>query len=96
MKKLVLWEMNNALLPTDPAERMKLISTMLGEVKKDVDSGKIDYGVSPSAMRGYVVSEQDEKEIYSKAMFFSPYATFEVITTLSIDEAIDAVKGMQK
>ena len=96
MKKLVLWEINNSLLPTDPGERIKLISTMLGEVKKDVDSGRIEWGASSSVMRGYVVSEQDEKEIYSKAMMFSPYATFEVITTLSVDEAIDAIKGMAK
>ena len=94
MKKLVLWEMNNALLPTDPAERMKLISTMLGEVKKDVDSGEIEWGSSPSAMRGYVVSEQDEKVIYSRAIMFSPYATFEVIPIISVDEAINAVKGI--
>ncbi len=96
MKKLILWEIDYTLLPTDPGERMKLISTMLEMVKKDVDSAEIEWGTSPSGMRGFVVSEQDEKEVYSKAMMFSPYATCEVIPIISVDEAIDAVKGMQQ
>ena len=96
MKKLVLWEINNNLMPTDPGERMKLISTMLEMVKKDVDNGEIDWGSSPSAMRGYVVSEQDESVIYSKSIMFSPYATFEIIPIISVDQAINAVKGIQQ
>ena len=95
MKKLTLWEINSSLMPTDPGERMKLIRTMLEMVKKDVDSGEIEWGASPSGKRGYVVSEQDEKEIYAKAMIFSPYATFEVLPIISVDEAIEAVKGIQ-
>jgi len=96
MKKLILWEMNSTLMPTDPGERIKLVNTMLEMVKKDVDSGEIEWGGSPSAKRGYVVSEQDEKVIYSRAMMFSPYATFEVIPIISVDEAIDAVKQIKQ
>ena len=96
MKNLVLWEINSTLLPTDPGERMKLINTMLEMVKKDVNSGRIEWGASPSGNRGYVVSEQDEKEIYARAMMYSPYATFEVVPMLSVDEAIGAIKGMQQ
>ena len=96
MKKLVLWEMNNTLLPTDPGERMKLINTILELEKKDVDSGEIEWGASISDKRGYVISEQDEKVIYAKAMMFSPYATFEVMPIISVEEAIKAVKGIQQ
>lgn len=95
MRNLVLWEIDSALMPTDPGERMKLIGTMLEMVKKDVDSGEIEWGTSTSGMRGYAVSQQDEKVVYAKAMTFCPYAKFEVIPIISVDEAIDAVKGMQ-
>ena len=96
MKNLILWEINSTLIPTDPKERMKLMMTMLEMVKKDVDSGDIEWGASPSGNRGYVVSEQDEKEIYARAMMFSPYAKFEVVPMLSVGEAIDALKKIQQ
>ena len=97
MTTLILWEMNETLLPTDPEERVKLTMSFLEIVKKDVDSGELKmYGVSPAVVRGFVVSEQDPKVIYSKAMMFCPYAKFEVIPILSVDEAIDELKGMQQ
>ena len=42
-----------------------------------------------------VISEQDKKVIYAKAMMFSPYATFEVMPIISVEEAIEAVKKVQ-
>jgi len=93
---LILSEMDYSALPTDPAERGKLMASFMEIVKKDLDSGAlIMYGQSPGGYRGFVLSKQDPKEIYAKTSMFIPHVKFEVLPMLSIDETMDVMKEMQ-
>ena len=94
---LILYEMNSSVVPTDPEERGKLMTTLVELIKSDLDSGAlIMSGVSPEGSRGFLVSKQDAKEIYGRSGMVGPYAKFEVLPMLTIDEVMDVMKSMQK
>ena len=96
MMYLILWEANSALMPTNPQERMKLIVSHTEMTKKDLESGDVKmWGVSPGGGRGFSITEGDAKEIMTGTMKYAPYYNFEIKPMLSIDEVMDAMKGMQ-
>jgi hypothetical protein len=97
MMTLLLWETNDSLMPSDKEERGKLIMTMLEKVKKDLESGGIkSWGVSAGGGSGFSISEMDSKGVFERTTMYAPYVNFEVIPMLSVDEAIEVFKGMQK
>lgn len=95
MMYMILSEMNDTLLPTDPAERGKLMMPIMEMVKKDLESGiLLMYGVSPGGNRGLLVTKSDPKEIYAKCSVAIPYVKFEVVPLLEIDEVFEVMKQM--
>ena len=97
MMYLVLGETDYSKLPTDHAERGKIMAPFMETVKKDLDSGALmAWGMSPGGSRGFVLSKQDPKELYARASMFTPYVKFEVMPMLSFDEVMDVMKEMQK
>ena len=92
---LVLIEMDPSAIPKDPKERMNIMAPFIEMTKKDLDSGELKmWGVSPDAHTGFAVSNQDLKTLYTKAQTVAPYAKFNVMPMLSLDEAVDAMKAM--
>jgi hypothetical protein len=97
MITLILWERNYSLFPADPEKRMKLIQSQIEMTKKAVDSGETKmWGISPGGGYGFSITEGDAKGILARTAAFAPYIKFEVRPMLSIDEVIDAMKGMQQ
>ena len=94
---LILWEANTALMPADPQERMKLMTSHIEMTKKDLGSGDIKmWGVSPGGGQGFTIAGGDAKGLMGGTMKYTPYYKFDVKPMLSIDEVIDVMKGMQK
>ena len=93
---LILMEYNLSLLPEDFEERMKIFRPIMEMGEKDLESGELAMvGVSPDAGHAFVVSNQDPKTIYTKTQTMAPYVRCEVKPMLSLDEAMDVMKGMQ-
>lgn len=96
MMYLNLWEGNESLMPKDPKERDKLLTSMLETTKKAIDSGEIKmWGLSLGGGRGFTISDRDPKEILAASMRYAPYIKMEVKPMLSFDEAVNVMKKMQ-
>ena len=95
MMLLLTWKANESLMPKDPEERKKLIVSMTGQTKKDLDDGSIKvWGISPGGGHGFSIFEGDGKDLMSGTMKYTPYIKFRVKPMLSIDEYLDVLKGM--
>ena len=96
MMYLLLSEIDYSAMPTDPAERGKLMASFMEIVKKDLDSGALmTWGMSPGGYRGFVLTKQDPKDLYAKTSMFIPHVKQEVLPMLSYDEVMDVMKEMQ-
>ena len=94
---LILWETNPSLYPLDPGERMKLTMSQMEMTKKDIDSGNVKmWGISAGGGNGFAITDDDPKTSFEKSMMYTPYVKFEIRPMLSMDEAANVVKGMQK
>ena len=97
MIKLITWEMDRSHAPDDRAERMKLAMTHCEMVKKSINSGRMKmWGINPGGNHGFSVTDGDEKEIFAMITQYIPHVKFRVESMLSIDEAIAALKAVQK
>jgi hypothetical protein len=96
MVNLILWEQYPALLPTDPAERMKVQMQMLMMVKDDVAKGvHSSWGMSPSGRHGYALTDLDGDKLFATLARFTAYVKFTVLPMISIDAALAVMKQMQ-
>ena len=96
MTTLILWEMNESLIPSDPEEGMKFYMTNLQRVKEGVETGRLKmWGLSPGGNKGFAVAEAEGKELFALIAAWGPYVRFEVKPMISADEAIEALKGLQ-
>jgi hypothetical protein len=95
--KLLLWETNLSLLPTDPEERMKLVMGLMQMVKEEVDKGMAKmWGISPSGRNGFSITKRDEKDILAQTMKFTPYVKFTVEPMLSANDALAVLQQVQE
>ncbi|MFC1863662.1 DUF3303 family protein [Thermodesulfobacteriota bacterium] len=82
---------------TIPEERVKFHMTNLERIKQGVDSGDLKmWGVSPAGAKGFAIVEGDSKQIFAMTATWTPYVSFKIKPMLSVDEAIDVLKEMQK
>ena len=96
MMYLILMEIDQSLLPEDPEEKMKIMTSFMEMGKKDIDSGELKMiGMSPDGRNGFVISNQDVKTIYTKAQILAPATKCKVMPMLSLDEVMDVMKEMQ-
>jgi len=97
LEKLILWEAETALMPRDPAESLKLQIQMLEATKADLASGKAKaWGIATSGMRGYVISELEEQQLFIHLAKYQPYVKFKVESMLDLDECLFCMKEIQK
>ena len=96
MTTLILWEMNESLIPSDPEEGMKFHIANLERVKEGVETGSLKmWGLSPGGNNGFAITEAEGKELFAMTAAWAPYVRFNVEPMISADEAIEAMKGMQ-
>lgn len=97
MMYLILIESDPSSMPKDLKERIKIMTSLLENVKKDLDSGELKMvGMSPGLGSSFFVSQQDPKVILAKRIMSSANVKkFEVKPMLSLDEIMDVLKGMQ-
>jgi hypothetical protein len=97
MMTLMIWKSKESYIPSDPEERMKFHMNNLERIKQGVDNGDLKmWGVSPAGAKGFAVVEADSKEIFAMTATWTPAISFKIKPMLSVDEAIDVLKGMQK
>ncbi len=96
MTTLILWEMNESLIPSDPEEGMKFHMGNLERVKEGLETGGLKmWGVSPGGNKGFAITEVEGKELFAMTSAWAPYVRFKVKPMISADEAIEVMKGMQ-
>ncbi len=96
MMYLIPWEADMSAFPSDPEGRMKLLMSMGEDVKKNLASGEYKmWGLSAGGGKGFAIREGDPKDILADATRLSPFIKFKVKPMLTIDEAMDVMKGMQ-
>ncbi|GAF99642.1 unnamed protein product [marine sediment metagenome] len=96
MPTLILWEMNESLIPSVPEERKKASMANLERVKEGVKAGRIKmWGISPGGNNGFSITEAEGKELFAITATWAPYVRFKIKPMISADEAIEALKGMQ-
>ena len=94
-KFLVLFEINSAMLPKVPEERMKAQISMLEMVKADLQSGAMkDFGVNAGGGSGYAISELSEAELYLSLLRWMPYVKFKALPMITVDQAIEGLKKL--
>lgn len=88
------WQTNPQMIPSIPAERRKLLLSMLEMVKQDIKAGKMkDWGNVPGESAGYCIMEEaSETDLLAGLLKFMPYVTFEVKPILAVDQTIEAFK----
>ena len=97
MPTLILWEMNESLIPSDPEEGMKFHMANLERVKEGVKTGGLKmWGVSTGGNNGFAITDAEGAELYALTAMWTPYVRFEVKPMISVDEAIETMKGMQQ
>lgn len=97
MEKLITWETDLALIPTDPKERLAFQLSGLEAVKSLVESGRAkSWGMDPAGLRGYSLTDMDEQQIFITLARFHPAIKFKVETMLSVDECLSCVEEIKK
>ena len=92
-KFLIKWEMNSCAFPIDPQQREKIIASLLQMVKEDQKTGVgLNWGMYPEANKGISFSDQNEEELATRLMKYSPYILFRVKPLLSLDQTMRAFK----
>jgi hypothetical protein len=86
------WRMNLKLMPTDPAERIKLQLAMLEMVRADLKSGNIiDWGNNCDMSGGYQVMEGSETELFNNLMKWYPFVQFDAKPVFKADQVKEAI-----
>lgn len=86
------WQLNESLMPEDPAMRAKLQLSMLERVKADLKSDKlIEWGSYCDASGGYCIIEGNEADTFDEILKWYPYVSFDARPVLSVDQVIAAI-----
>ena len=94
-KYLLLWSLNNDLVPADPKERASGWGMLMEMVKQDLKKGLAkDWGSFPGENRGYCILEGNHLDVMKMTQQYSPYVGFEVHAAASIDDVGDLIKHL--
>ncbi len=92
-KFLIIWEVDTTKMPDKPKEHFENMIKLLDMVKKDVGTGRLDFGLfAAGGDAGYSVREGNEKEIHLHLLKYKPYVKFKMFPVLSADQALENVK----
>jgi hypothetical protein len=96
-KVLILWEMNPATIPEDPAKQAALYGRLGEMTKKALDSGKVkDWGIFAGGGGGYSIADETSADTLARSLQFSPYVKFQVNPVLSIAEVMKIMQSAPK
>ncbi|MEM1582174.1 MAG: DUF3303 family protein [Candidatus Bathyarchaeia archaeon] len=93
-KFYVKWWLEPTKVPVDAEQRVKGWLSMLEMIKADMNAGVTkDWGIATGGDFGYTISEAaNEAELFTRLLKYIPYAHFEVVSVLTVDQTIEAIK----
>ena len=94
-KYLMLWKLNNALVPVSPQERSKVFSGLTSFVQQDMEKKIIkDWGCYVGEGRGYLVAEGTEVDISKMVQSYMPYCQFSTHPISSVQQINEVLKSI--
>jgi hypothetical protein len=94
-KYLLLWSLNQNLIPVDPKERASGWAMLMEMAKQDLNKGIAkDWGSFPGENRGYSIVEGSVLDVMKMAQQYAPYVKFEVHPVASVNEIGELLKHM--
>lgn len=96
-KFYVKWWLEPTKVPVDAEQRAKVWLSTLDVLKASLNAGVTkDWGMAAGGDFGYIISEAaNEAELFARLLMWMPYAHFEVVPMLTVDQAIEAIKKRQ-
>jgi hypothetical protein len=96
-KCLILWEMDAAVMPKDPAEQMAVFSKLGMITKNALDSGKVkDWGIFAGGGAGYSIVDEPATETLTRAMQMMPYVKLKINPVVGINDVMQIMQSMSK
>jgi len=96
-KYLMIWDLNQALVPVDPKERGAAFELLIGMVKQDIEKGiSKDWGNFVGEGSGYCIVEGTEVEINKVVQQYAPYVRFKthpIVSVAQVEEVIKSLSG---
>jgi hypothetical protein len=94
-KYLMLWDLNQSMIPVDAKERGSGYELLLTMVNLDIEKGLIkDWGAFVGESAGYCVVEGSEVQIGIFVQQYTPYVTFKTHPAASYDQVNEVVKSL--
>lgn len=96
-KYLNLWRMNPMapLLPTDPAEVVKLDEMLFAAVDNWLKTSEVkEFGFFLDGTSGYVITEGDAKDIFTRTFSHYPFIESEVQEIVPHETGIEIMRGI--
>jgi hypothetical protein len=93
-KWFINWEVESAVLPADPKERVQLWITLTQWVVDDLKAGTItDWGIRSGELGGYGISkEMSAEEVNGWLIKWTPYIKFQANPVLNAEQQLAALK----
>lgn len=92
---LLLWSLNQNLVPVDPKERAAGWGFLLDMVKQDLQKGVAkDWGSFPGENKGYCILEGNPLDVMKMTQQYSPYVGFEVHPVASVEDVGELLTHM--
>ncbi len=93
-KFYVTWQCNPQMLPLEPEERAKLLTSLLEMVREDMKAGKLtDWGVIAGGMSGYTITgDVSEAEFHASTYKWMPYVDFDAHPMLTAEQLAELNK----
>jgi hypothetical protein len=96
-KCLILWEMDPAVMPKDPAEQMAVFGKLGQITKSSLDSGKVkDWGIFAGGWAGYSIIDEPATETLTRSFQFTPYVKLKVNPVVGINDVMQIMQSMPK
>ncbi len=93
-KFYVKWWLEPTKVPVEAEQRAKGWLSMLQMIKADLNAGVTkDWGMAAGGDFGYAISEAaNEAELFTRLLKYIPYAHFEVVPVLTVDQTMESIK----
>jgi len=96
-KYLILWEMDETRIPSDPKERGTGWKALINMVKKDMADGLMkDWGSCIGQTNGYSIFEGTELELSTRLQQYVPWVQFDVHPVGSAEHTDQMIAALLK
>ena len=91
-KYLMLWSLNQNLIPIDPKERASGWGMLMEMVKQDLSKGiQKDWGSFAGENRGFCIVEGGILDVLKMTQQYAPYVRFEVHPVSSVNDIVSVI-----